>query len=240
MRRIHVFEHLEGHGAPQDLTRINLGKNILEANEEVAHEVYHLYTDRGVFLTNVMGSPGSGKTTLIKALAQHLKIAVLEGDIASSVDSIEFAKMNVPVVQVNTDIYGSACHLEAPWVADKLRLLIEYKPEFVFIENVGNLVCPSDFNLGEHERLVVYSIPEGFDKPIKYPPMFTKATAVVLTKVDLAPVMDLDVEKFEESVRKINPHVQIFTFSAKDEKSIQPIVAYLEGKRQALLNNRSN
>ena len=240
MKRMLFFEHLEGHGPSEDVTRINLGKNILQANDEVAHEIYHLYTGRGVFLTNVMGSPGSGKTTLIKALAKHLKIAVLEGDIASSVDSIEFAKMGVPVVQVNTDVYGSACHLEAPWVADKLRLLVEYKPEFVFIENVGNLVCPSDFNLGEHERLVVYSVPEGFDKPIKYPPMFTKATTVVLTKVDLAPVMELDIEKFKQSVHQINPHVQILTFSAKDEDSVSPIVAYLQGKRQALLNSLSS
>ncbi|WP_018963234.1 hydrogenase nickel incorporation protein HypB [Coprothermobacter platensis] len=234
--RQRLFEHLEGHGAPQDTVRLDVGKDILDANNRVAHDVHHLFTDRGILLVNVMGSPGSGKTTLIKTLCTSLKTAVLEGDIASSVDSVEFAKMGVPVVQINTDVYGSACHLEAPWIADKLQILAEYKPEYVFIENVGNLVCPSDFDLGEHERLVVYSIPEGPDKPIKYPPMFMKASAIVLTKTDLSDAMQLDPQDFQLSVQKINPHVPMFLFSSRQKESINALLDYLKDKRQSLLN----
>ncbi|NPV88824.1 hydrogenase nickel incorporation protein HypB [Coprothermobacteraceae bacterium] len=234
-----VFEHLHGHGAPQEKRRIEVGKNILDANEKVAREVHELYTKRGVLLVNVVGSPGSGKTSFIKSLTPHFKVAVLEGDIASSVDAKQFARMGVPVIQVNTDIYGSACHLEAPWVRDKLELLLEYEPEVVFIENVGNLVCPSDFNLGEHERLVLYSVPEGPDKPMKYPPIFHTATAVAITKVDLAPVMELDVREFEQNVLHINPNVRIFNFSIKVPSTVEEVAHYLNDKRQELAKEKS-
>ncbi len=175
--------------------KINVVKNILDANEQMAAENKLLFEKQGIVAVNIMASPGAGKTSLILRTIEGLgePIAVIEGDIASTFDAEKVGEKQVPVVQINT---GGACHLDAAMIKTSLKKLSIDKAKYLFIENVGNLVCPAEFVLGEKVRVLVASVPEGDDKPFKYPGMFSTVQAVVLNKMDVLPYIDFNVARF--------------------------------------------
>ena len=193
---------------------IKVLKDILGVNEQIAAKNHELLVSNKVFAVNIMASPGAGKTSVvlqtIKALKGKVKIGVIEGDIASSIDAETVAKESVPVVQINT---GGECHLEAIQVQNALNNLPLADIDLLLIENVGNLVCPAEFNLGEHRKVLIASVPEGDDKPFKYPLMFNTVDALVLNKIDLLPYVKFNVDAFIKAVKNINARVEIFKVS---------------------------
>ena len=189
-------------------------QQFMQANDLVAAEVKRFLAERGIVALNLMASPGAGKTSLIMgtiaALSGRARIGVIEGDTASRVDADRVATTGVPVVQINT---GGGCHLDAPMVRSALAQLPLDAIDLLLIENVGNLVCPAGFALGESVNVVIASVPEGDDKPYKYPGMFVKADVLVVNKVDLLPYLDFDLPAFRALVRGVNPNVRIFELS---------------------------
>jgi hydrogenase nickel incorporation protein HypB len=196
--------------------QIDVGTKILYANDRFALQVREELERRGLFGLNVMGSPGAGKTCVIlatiAALKGRLNVSVIEGDIASRVDADKIAAAGVPVYQINT---GGMCHLDAPSVLRALDRLDTSQADLLFVENVGNLICPNAFLLGEHRRALIASVPEGDDKPYKYPGMFQDTNAVVLNKMDLMPHIDFDLESYQRLLRALNPEVALFPMSYK-------------------------
>jgi hydrogenase nickel incorporation protein HypB len=195
-------------------TELPVVEQILSANDRIALENRDLLDTHGVVAVNVMASPGAGKTSLIlrsiEALRGHLRVGVIEGDVAGHVDADKVAETGTPVVQINT---GGGCHLDAPPVQSALHQLPLGEIDLLFIENVGNLICPTGFALGEHVNLMIAHVPEGHDKPIKYPGMFTMVDALVLNKVDLAPYIDFDPEAFHTAFRALNAEAPLFEVS---------------------------
>jgi hydrogenase nickel incorporation protein HypB len=204
-------------------------ERILSANDQIAAENRARLDIQGVVAINVMASPGAGKTSLIlqtiEALRGRLRVGVIEGDIASSVDADKVAQAGVPVVQINT---GGQCHLDAPMVARGLDALPLDDLDVLFVENVGNLVCPSGFQLGQRWDVVVSSVPEGDDKPLKYPGIFTEVDAVVINKIDLQPYLDYDEAAFRQAVRALNADVPIFSLSCKTGEGVAEWADWVE------------
>jgi hydrogenase nickel incorporation protein HypB len=207
---------------------IKVLKDILGANEQIAARNRELLDKDDVLAVNLMSSPGAGKTSLIlatiKELKRKTKIGVIEGDISSSLDAQMVGKEGVPVVQINT---GGECHLDANMVANALGNLPLPDIELLFIENVGNLICPASFSLGSHKKVVISSVPEGDDKPFKYPLMFHIADAVLINKIDLLPYLKFDVEAFSQAIKGINERVEILPISCTTGQGIQQWVAWL-------------
>ena len=181
------------------MKKVKVITQILNANDQIAEENQRILRDHRILAVNLMASPGAGKTSLIlqtaKALAGRARIGVVEGDVASRIDADKVASQNIPVIQINT---GGECHLDAATVQKALKALPLSEIDLLFIENIGNLICPVEFKLGEEIRVVVASVPEGDDKPYKYPGIFTAVNAVVLNKMDLAPYVDLTSTQFEK------------------------------------------
>jgi len=207
---------------------IKVLKDILSANEQIAERNRKLLDSKGVFAVNLMSSPGAGKTSLILETIKELKgktgIGVIEGDISSSLDAETIGKESVPVIQINT---GGACHLDANMLSSALSNIPLQDIELLLIENVGNLVCPAEFTLGEHKKILVSSIPEGDDKPFKYPLMFHKADAVLINKIDLLPYLKFDTQAFSQAVRGINEKIKIFEISCATGQGIEQWVSWL-------------
>jgi hydrogenase nickel incorporation protein HypB len=195
--------------------KIVAAKKILKANDQLAADNRARLDAAGVFGVNVVGSPGAGKTTLLEALFQHLKgrlsPAVIEGDIAGSIDADRMERIGVPVVQVNTD---GACHLDANMIAIAGKELDLRTIDLLAIENVGNLVCTAGFDLGEHLRIVVLSTSEGDDKAVKYPAIFQGSHALIVTKIDLLPHVNFSVERITADMKRLRPEAVIFCVSA--------------------------
>jgi hydrogenase nickel incorporation protein HypB len=210
---------------------IDLSRPILAHNERLASGNRTRLADAGVFALDVLASPGAGKTTTIlatiEALRDSLRIAVIEGDIASRVDAEKVKAQGIPAVQINT---GGACHLEADMISRALDALPLEDLDLVIIENVGNLVCPTEFDLGQGARIVILSVPEGHDKPLKYPGIFAAADAVLLNKVDAASFFDFDEDEFVDSVRRLNGAAPIFRLSAKTGEGVAEWAAWLAGR----------
>jgi len=201
------------------LRKINVGKRILSANDEFALENSRLLADHKLLCFNMISSPGSGKTTIlartITELKASLRIGVIEGDIKTDLDSQRIRRTNAPAVQIET---GGACHLSAAQVAGALANLPIAELDLVFIENVGNLVCPSAFQLGENAKVVVLSTAEGDDKPAKYPGSFANAKALIVNKIDLLDIpglLDFNIERVRTDARNLNKDIRIFPLSAK-------------------------
>lgn len=196
--------------------KIQVEKEILSANDQIAAENRATFEAAGTFVLNLMASPGAGKTSLILATAERLPASVrpgvIEGDLASSIDADTIAAQGIPVALINT---GGGCHLDAPMIRDALSDLPLNEIDLLFIENVGNLVCPANFALGADLNVVVASAPEGHDKPYKYPGMFASAGAVVLNKADLLDVFDFDVDYFRHGLEMINPDAPLFVVSCR-------------------------
>ena len=207
---------------------IKVLKNILGANDQIASKNRELMAKHEVFAVNVMASPGAGKTSVllqtIRALKGKTRIGVIEGDIASSIDAETVAKEGIPVVQINT---GGECHLESFQIQNALNNLPLPDIDLLLIENVGNLVCPAEFSIGEDLKVLIASVPEGDDKPYKYPLMFNTVDAIVLNKIDLLPYVKFNVEGFTKTVKNINPKVELFKVSCTTGEGIQPWAKWL-------------
>jgi len=206
------------------MQKVNVAKKILSANEEYAFKNILILTEHKTLCLNMISSPGSGKTTIltrtINELKDQIKIGVIEGDIQTDIDAEKIRATKAPVVQINTD---GACHLSAAQVNKALKNLPISELDLIFIENVGNLVCPSAFELGEAGKIVVLSVAEGDDKPAKYPVIFAKSKVLLINKIDLLnaeALVDFDIERVEADARKLNKGIEIFPISAKTGEGI--------------------
>ncbi|MCG8365645.1 MAG: hydrogenase nickel incorporation protein HypB [Pseudanabaenales cyanobacterium] len=203
-----------------------LGINLLHANQADADHNRAHFDEWEIICFNIMSSPGAGKTVLLErtleALRDRLKIAVIEGDMTTELDADRLRQYGAPVIAINT---GRSCHLDAKMVAGGIhRLKHEFNPaefDLVLVENVGNLVCPAEFEVGEHAKVALLSITEGEDKPLKYPIMFQEADCLIITKMDLAPYLDIDIQRIEANIRQLNPHVTIIPISAKTGEGLE-------------------
>ncbi|EAX48500.1 hydrogenase accessory protein HypB [Thermosinus carboxydivorans Nor1] len=195
---------------------IKVMANILDKNEQIAAEVNKLLSERGIFVFNLLGSPGSGKTSLLErtiaALKDELRMAVIEGDLFTSKDAERIARHGVPVVQINT---GGGCHLDASMVKNVLDKLALDDLDLIIIENVGNLVCPAEFNIGEDVKVTVLSITEGEDKPLKYPLIFKQSCVAILNKIDLLPYTEFNLQAAVDDITSINPHITLLEASCR-------------------------
>lgn len=221
-----------------------LGINLLHANQQGAdHNRAHLDA-WGITCLNIMSSPGAGKTVLLErtlaALSNQLKIAVIEGDMTTQLDAERLRQYGVPVIAINT---GRACHLDSKMVAGGLHQLEHlYNPpdfELLLVENVGNLVCPAEFEVGEHAKVALLSITEGEDKPLKYPIMFQAADCLLITKMDLAPYLEIDTSRIEANVRQMNSHVEIIPVSAKTGDGLEAWLSWVKSTVRTSVSSRA-
>jgi len=207
------------------MKKIEVIQNVLEANETIASRNQQLLDKHKVFAINIMSAPGAGKTSLILQTLTRLKgrlnIAVIEGDVASTVDAEKVQSEAKAVVQINTRNMPESCSLIAAMIESALKDMPLDNIDLILIENVGNLICPAEFTLGEHKRVVISSLPEGDDKPIKYPLIFIDADAVIINKMDLLPHVDFDIAAFRRSIVGLNPKVEVFQLSSKTGEGIE-------------------
>lgn len=209
--------------------------NLLHANQEGADHNREHFDRWGITCLNIMSSPGAGKTVLLeqtlKELKNQLSIAVIEGDMTTELDADRLRKYNVPVIPINT---GRSCHLDSKMVAGGIHILEhQYQPEnidLVLVENVGNLVCPAEFEVGEHAKVALLSVTEGEDKPLKYPVMFQQADCLLITKTDLVSYLDIDIERIKANVRQMNPQVIIIPVSAKTGEGLETWFDWLRSR----------
>jgi len=206
-------------------------RRVLDTNDIMAARNRDLFAAKGIFVLNVMSSPGSGKTTMLqKTLAQlmpALRCAVIVGDICTTNDADRLAASGAPVVQINTDEFGGDCHLAAHVIEKALAGIDLDVVDLLIVENIGNLVCPAEFDIGEDKRVVVLSVTEGEDKPAKYPLMFRECDAVLLNKIDLLPYLDYDKPAALESIDRIHPGIPVFELSAKTGQGFEPWLEWL-------------
>ena len=213
--------------------KVSVVENIMGANEQIAVHNRALFDEKSVFAANVMAGPGAGKTSLlertIEALGDRLRVGVIDGDLASTIDADRIARLGVPAVQINT---GGVCHLDANMVRNALARLSLDDIDLLFMENVGNLVCPTGFALGAHLKVMISSTAEGADKPYKYPGMFSAVDVLVLNKIDLLPLLDFDMHYFRRGVEALNPNVAFFTLSCRTGEGIDAWVDWLLAERE--------
>ncbi len=213
---------------------IKIVKQILEWNEDVSEEVKKTLAENNICLINVMGSPGAGKTSLITDIINRLRdtyrIGVIEGDIAGAIDADKIDKMGIPVVQLQTD---GACHIEAMSIQHMLSFFSLDELDVLIVENIGNLVCPAEFNIGEDFRVAILSIPEGDDKVEKYPLMFATSDALVMNKYDMLPYFEFDPERVERNVLDLNGMAKVFRVSTKTGDGAEEFVSWLSARIDA-------
>lgn len=202
--------------------KIKVTTKILDANERIAEENKKMFKDAGVYVINLMSSPGAGKTSLLEktiiAIKDRVKVGVIEGDITGTNDAERIDRLGVPVVQINTE---GACHLDANMIAEAAKDLPLKDLDFLFIENVGNLVCPAEFKVGEDVKVMILSLTEGDDKPLKYPLMFQESSVLIINKVDLKDLLDVSVDKIKKDAQFLNPKIKIFEVSCKTGQGIE-------------------
>jgi hydrogenase nickel incorporation protein HypB len=208
---------------------LTIKEDILGANDEKARKNRELLDKHKTIMINIMSSPGAGKTSLImqtiSRFKEKIRIGVIEGDIASTIDADKVSKQGIPVVQINT---AGACHLDANMIRGGLDNLTLDQIDLVIIENVGNLVCPAEFATGSHKKVMLLSVPEGDDKPYKYPLMFSEVDVVLVNKIDVLPYFDFNMDSFSKAVKGLNPSVKIFPISAKTGEGLEPWFSWLE------------
>lgn len=211
----HNHSHNHQHHDHQNAREINLEREILHKNDLLAERNKGYFDAKNIFAINLVSSPGSGKTSLLERTIADLKneisFAVIEGDQQTTNDADRIAALEVPVIQINT---GKGCHLDSEMIAKAVKALSPKDGSLMMIENVGNLVCPAMFDLGENLRVVIISITEGEDKPIKYPDMFYGSQVCIINKIDLLPYLKFDLEKLKEYAKKVNPNLEFFEVSA--------------------------
>lgn len=213
---------------------INIQKRVLEANETQAQKNRKFFKDQNVFVVNMMSSPGSGKTeTLCRTLDRlmpDVRVGVIVGDICTTNDADRLEVTGAKVTQINTDLFGGDCHLSANLILGSATQLGCDDLDLLIIENIGNLVCPAEFDIGEDTRVVVLSVTEGEDKPLKYPLMFRVADAAILNKIDLLPYLDFDASLAVSNMKKVHPHMPVFEISAKTQEGFEPWIEWLKVK----------
>ena len=211
--------------------KVPVVRNILQANDRLAEANRRRFDDAGIFVFNLMSSPGAGKTSLlertIEGLADRIRMAVIEGDLQSSYDAERIQRKGVQAVQINTD---GGCHLDGNMIQIALESLDLQALDLLIIENVGNLVCPAEFNLGEDEKVMILSVTEGDDKPSKYPLMFQLSAVLLVNKIDLLPYLDCDVAKIRERARQLNGRQDIFEISCRTGEGLPSWLSWLEKK----------
>lgn len=210
---------------------IKIVKQILEWNEDVSRAVIDELVEKKVCLVNVMGSPGAGKTSLITGIIERLRdkyrIGVIEGDVAGQIDADKIAEMGIPVVQLQTD---GACHIEAMSIQNMLPMFKLDELDVIFVENIGNLVCPAEFNIGEDFRVAILSVPEGDDKVEKYPLMFSTTDALVINKYDMKQYFDFDDMRVENNEKNANPQAEVFRVSARTGDGMEEFINWLSAR----------
>lgn len=215
------------------VTRIPIVENILSANDRIAQRNRDVLNQAGVYGINIMASPGAGKTSTIlktlEALHGRLRLGVIEGDLATSIDAEKAQAAGIPAVQINT---GGECHLDAVMLADALNSLSLPDLDLVVVENVGNLVCPANFQIGTHLNVLIASIPEGDDKPYKYPGMYRGMQALIINKIDLLPYVPFNMAYFKQGVEVLNPGVEIFPVSCRTGEGMEAWADWLVRKVQ--------
>ena len=221
--------------------KVKVLQNIMDANDQIASRNQQLLDKNNVLALNIMSSPGAGKTTLIletiRRLKDRVRTAVVEGDIASTIDADRINKEEVPVVQINT---GGQCHIDANMVNNALESLSLEDIDLLLIENVGNLVCPAEFKTGAHKRVMLLSVPEGDDKPYKYPLMFTLSEAIIVNKIDMLALSDFDMTAFQRAVTGLNPKARIFQVSCKTGEGMESWVSLLESELPPITKTSPN
>ena len=244
INRIKACHHKEGHphhhphgDVPVEThshggREIKVVRRVLDANDIMAEANRKRFAQNRVFVLNLMSSPGSGKTTTLEKTLQHLmpafRCAVIVGDICTTADADRLAASGAPVVQINTDEFGGDCHLAAHVIEKALGGLDLESLDILIVENIGNLVCPAEFDIGEDKRAVILSVTEGEDKPLKYPLMFRECDAALLNKTDLLPYLDYDVRLAAANIEQIHPGMPIFETSAKTEEGFGPWLAWIK------------
>lgn len=205
--------------------------NVLEKNDAIANSLKELFEKHNIYVFNLMGSPGAGKTSLLEAtlkdLSKDYNIAVIEGDLFTSKDAERIHAIGVPVLQINT---VGGCHLDAQMIENALKELDLEALDLIIIENVGNLVCPAEFDIGEHAKVTVLSVTEGEDKPLKYPLIFKEAKAILLNKVDLLPYVPFDMEKALTDIRNLNPTGDVFQVSCLKQDGLNGWTQWLRAR----------
>jgi len=213
------------------MKKIKTLRSVFAANDQVADELRKELKEKGITFINIMGSPGSGKTSLIERTMDELKdkkFAIIEGDIETSIDAEKLQKKGVEIYQINTGPFGGDCHLEAAWIRTAIGEMNLEGVDFLLVENIGNLVCPAEFDTGAHINVVVLSVTEGEDKPLKYPLMFRRSQVLVISKTDLLPYMDVRLENIVKSARKINKDILVFPLSVKTGEGVEKWMNYIK------------
>jgi hydrogenase nickel incorporation protein HypB len=213
------------------MMEIKVVKQILEWNEDCSNEIKDILANKEIYMINVMGSPGAGKTSLIvemiKKLSKDYRVGVIEGDIAGQIDAEKIDRLGIPVVQLNTE---GACHIEAMSIKHILQYFNLDEIDVIIIENIGNLVCPAEFNIGEDIRIAILSIPEGDDKVDKYPLMFSTTDALILNKYDMKDYFDFDDIRVENTSKDINPRINVFRVSTRNGSGMDELSEWLKGR----------
>ena len=208
---------------------IKIERKVLAKNDAIASEIRGKFEESGVFAINMVSSPGSGKTSLVEKVIENfsgrVNISVIEGDVQTDLDAQRVSAYNVPVVQIITN---GGCHLEANLVNDSLKNLDLVQTDLLIIENVGNLVCPAGYDLGEDMKVVVISVTEGDDKPLKYPKMFINSKVLVINKIDLLPYVNCNIEQLKQNALKINPALKVFEVSCTSGEGVGKFCDFLE------------
>lgn len=215
---------------PNNIKLVEIKQDVFKENNEMADKVRVIASQNNTHIINLMASPGAGKTSLllqtIKRLSNKFRFGVIEGDIDSFVDSQKIDSVNVPVVQIKT---GGACHLDAPMIMPALESIEKDNDiDILFVENIGNLVCPAEFDIGADKRVMILSVPEGDDKVLKYPLMFTVTDVCIINKIDVKDYFDFDFEKFKERILRINPDVKIIEISCKTGEGLDEWTNWIE------------
>ena len=209
-------------------------QNVLDANNTMAEQNRKIFAEKKVSVINIMSSPGSGKTTILEktmsSLMPEIKCAVIVGDVCTSNDANRLANAGIPAVQINTDQFGGGCHLAAHVIRKAIENIDLDSVDLLIVENVGNLVCPAEFDIGEDARVVVLSVTEGEDKPVKYPLMFRVCDAALLNKTDLLPYLDYDKTEVIKNILQIHPGMPVFEISAKTKNGLGPWIEWLKKK----------
>ena len=211
--------------------KVSLVKNILEANDRIAQQNRALFDEKGLMVINLMSSPGAGKTTLLEktidALKDEVRMGVIEGDVQSSQDAERIAQKGIPVVQINT---GGACHLDGNMIRETFDQFDFDALDLLVVENVGNLVCPAEFKVGEDFKAMILSVPEGDDKPAKYPLMFHESRVLLINKIDLLPFLDVSMENIRKEALNVNPDLVIFEISSKTGQGLDAWFDWLKAR----------
>lgn len=214
-------------------------KELMKTNDEIANSIREKLKRQNTLFVNIMGSPGSGKTSLLEATIKKLRekvnnLGVIEGDIETDIDLQRLKGYGIKIQQINTGPFGGDCHLEAKWIEEAINKIGIEGLDYLFVENIGNLVCPAEFDIGAHLNICVLSVTEGDDKPLKYPLMFKTVNLCIISKIDLLPYVDFSKDRFKEALSKINHKLKLLEVSAKEGIGIEEWIELLKSYKEKL------